>query len=478
MPADLIRSLFSDLWSVFLIVLFFGGSIFVHELGHFLAARRRGLQVERFSIGFGPKIVAWKGRDGVEYRLSWLPLGGYVALPQLADMRGIEGETTDAAHLPPIGYADKMIVSVMGAVFNVLFAFLLACVVWVVGQPTTAERATTQIGAVLPTIELPDRTEVPGPAAVAGLRPGDTVLRIDGRRVRDWMDLHQTLVAGTGRAPDGSPQAVFTIEREGRELQVVVNPQLSGADRFRRIGIEPAEDLVVAEVLPESPASAAGLQPRDRIVAVGGQPVFKIEAFRAAMQAHAESGVAVTVLRDGQPTELFVRPRLENDERTGQQVARAGFLFASSYRLIYPAPWTQIADNARMTFQVLGSLLSPRSDIGLSHLSGPPGIARAYLALSENFRLVLWFTILINVNLAILNLLPIPVLDGGHMLFATIAKLRGRALPPSLVQNLQGVFIVLLFSLMIYVSFFDIRRWVRDSRTDPAQVEHVTPTTP
>jgi regulator of sigma E protease len=119
----------SNLWPVFLIVLFFGGSIFVHELGHFLAARKRGLVVQRFSIGFGPKIFSWT-RNGVEYRLSWLPLGGYVALPQLADMAGIEGESDKPREqLPPLTYADKMIVSVMGAVFNVIFAFLLACLI-------------------------------------------------------------------------------------------------------------------------------------------------------------------------------------------------------------------------------------------------------------------------------------------------------------------------------------------------------------
>ena len=91
MPADLLQTVLSNVWSIFLVVLFFGGSIFVHELGHFLAARRRGVHVERFSIGFGPKICSWRGKDGVEYRLSWLPLGGYVTLPQLASLSGIEG---------------------------------------------------------------------------------------------------------------------------------------------------------------------------------------------------------------------------------------------------------------------------------------------------------------------------------------------------------------------------------------------------
>src|SRR5215210_9124505 len=103
--------LFSNLWAIFLVVLLFGGSIFVHELGHFLAARRRGVHVERFSIGFGPKIFSWRGKDGVEYRLSWIPLGGYVLLPQLADLGPIEGESAaDVKKLPPIDYVSKLLI--------------------------------------------------------------------------------------------------------------------------------------------------------------------------------------------------------------------------------------------------------------------------------------------------------------------------------------------------------------------------------
>ena len=134
----MLSALFSNIGTTALVILFFGGSIFVHELGHFFAARRRGLKVERFSLGFGPKIWSWRGKDGVEYRISWIPLGGYVALPQLADMQAIEGASeTPVEQLPSIDYASKMIVSVAGAAMNVVFAFLLACIIWVIGVPTS-----------------------------------------------------------------------------------------------------------------------------------------------------------------------------------------------------------------------------------------------------------------------------------------------------------------------------------------------------
>ncbi len=202
---------------MFLIVLFLAARSFVHELGHFLAARRRGVRVERFSIGFGPAIWKWRGKDGVEYRLSWLPLGGYVALPQLADLSAIEGDTaSNVAALPPVSYATRMIVFAAGAFFNFLFAFTLACVLWVIGQQTSEDLATTRIGYVVETIGLPDGSTVPSPARVAGLKVGDVIRAIDGETVRDWPDLLQTLVTSSGMAVDGRRQAVFTIERGGK----------------------------------------------------------------------------------------------------------------------------------------------------------------------------------------------------------------------------------------------------------------------
>ena len=205
---DILAPLFANAWSILMIAVFFGGSIFVHELGHFLAARSRGVVVERFSIGFGPKIFAWKGKDGVEYRLSWLPLGGYVALPQLADMRGIEGESrADLAKLPSPGYATRMIVFGAGAFFNILFAFALACIVWGVGLPTSADQATTRIGYVVDKVTTSDGARVTSPAAEAGLRVGDTVRAIDGRKTETWQELLQVLLTSSGRTADGESRA-------------------------------------------------------------------------------------------------------------------------------------------------------------------------------------------------------------------------------------------------------------------------------
>lgn len=468
----MIDFILSNLWSVLLIIVFFGGSIFVHELGHFLAARRRGVLVERFSIGFGPKIFSWKGKDGVEYRLSWLPLGGYVALPQLADMRGIEGESTaDLAAVPPPSYATKMIVFVAGAVFNIIFAFLLACVVWGVGQPTTTSLNSTRIGVISPTIKLADGTEAVSPAVEAGLQVGDVIRSVDGKAVDTWVGFIQTLAAGSGRTADNRREATLSIERDGRTFDVAVYPRLAGDDGFRMIGVEPADTLTVGRALPDSPASAAGILPEDVILKVDGQSVASVEQFIAFVQKPAGAPVALAVKRGEQTLTVPITPRLGKN-RAGQPVYQVGIEYRNNYIVIHPSPFKQLADHATMTWRVLSGLVTPGSDLGPSKLSGPVGIARGFHSMAQiDIRLVLWFTILVNVNLAIFNLLPIPVLDGGHMAFATIGKLRGRALPPQFIMTAQQVFMVLLFTMIIYVSSYDIRRWIRDARATPPPIE-------
>lgn len=468
---EFLSGLFSSVWSIFLIILFFGGSIFVHELGHFLAARRRGVKVTRFSIGFGPAIWQWTGRDGVEYRIAWIPLGGYVALPQLADMAAIEGGSDLTEPLPPISYSTRIIVFAAGAAFNILFAFVLATILWVAGQPTSEDLATTRIGYVSKTITLADGTAVTSPAAEAGLRVGDTIRAIDGTEVADWPELLQTLVTSAGQTVDGRRKAVFAIEREGQRQDITVYPRLSGDENIRRVGIMPAYTPIVANVPEKSFARTLGLQVDDELKALNGAPLLNIVPLMDLMQAKTPEAFTLTVLRAGQTIEFTVPAARPKDVTT-----LFGADFRTSFGLVHTNPVEQVASQIRMTLRVFVSLIQPKSDIGISKLSGPVGIGRIYWDASKaGIRYVLWMAILVNVNLAIFNLLPIPVLDGGHMLFATIGKLRGRALPVNFIATAQSIFIVLLFSMMIYVTVFgDIRRWARDIKADTQAREAAT----
>ena len=463
MPSDLLQTLFTNLWVFFLVVVLFGGSIFVHELGHFLAARRRGVHVERFSIGFGPPIWSWRAKDGVEYRISWFPLGGYVLLPQLADLSALEGEShSDTARLPPVSYASKMIVFVAGAVCNVLFAFALACVVWITGQPVSSELTSTTVAEVLPKIEDADGKLVPSPASQAGLKPGDVVLAIDGAPVNTFEEIMEQLALSSGWNKEGQRETIFRLRRAGETLELKLRPVLSGDEKIRRVGFRPAGKFVIEKVTAGSIAEKAGFQPGDRIVEVNGKPTLTRNQLSDAFRAALGQKINVTVHRGSGPSMLgFELPKNQN--------ADIGISFRLGTIYAHPTPFAQVGDSVVKTFRTLWALINPRSDIGFSHVQGPIGIISSFVDVSRaGLPLAFWFTILVNVNLAIFNLLPIPVLDGGQMLFATIARLRGRPLPVSFIMTAQSVFLVLLFSMVLYVSVFDVRRIVRDVKADRA----------
>ena len=334
MPTDYLHTFLSNAWAIALIILFFGGTIFVHELGHFLAARARGVHVEVFSIGIGPPIISWKSAGGTRYQVAWLPLGGFVLLPQIADLGPLEGESSvSAADLPPVAYASKMLVFVAGAVFNVLFAFLLACVIWQVGQPENNESESTQIGYVSRTIELPDGSSVVSPAAKGGLRVGDVIKSIDGHKISDWGDVNDTLVMGSGHDMDGGRNAVFVLERDGKTIVLTLHPQLSGDDRLRRVGIVPGYDLNVHSVEANSAVAKAGLLPGDSIVSINGMPIRNAAGLGEEISAEPAREARLGVVRDGKTLELVVPPRTAT-------LAVGDIEFLAGYHMTYPSPFT------------------------------------------------------------------------------------------------------------------------------------------
>jgi regulator of sigma E protease len=468
-------SAFTNFTFLFIALLALGASIFVHELGHFLAARRRGLLVERFSIGFGPRLFGWK-RDGVDYRVSLLPLGGYVALPQLADMGRIEGaEDPDAKPLPPISYADKMIVAVMGAVFNVIFAFFLALILWAIGRELPAAEQTTTIGYVSEQVVDFRGEAVPGPGFVAGLQPGDEILRIDGQSVRNWQSVFYTVLTGSRIDREGQRVAELEILRNGEVLQKTLFPVVVNAEeRIRDIGIHQVSRIFVAALLPGMPAASAGLQEGDILISVDGSPVFSL-------------GFLLDYLatREGQPLELLIQRgeslltfmiAPQRPETGGQPII--GFRPGLATERVHQNPIELMSGMFTMIRQTMSALVNRHSDVQFRNMSGPAGIVHAIkVTASMGFAQVLWLIIFININLAVLNLLPIPVLDGGHMAFATIAKLRGKPLPRRLLESTQGTFVLLLFGLIIYISFFDVRRifsyYERPLSDPPAVIETV-----
>lgn len=458
-----------------------GFSIFIHELGHFVAAKKRGLIADRFSIGFGPRIFGWKWR-GTDFRLSLLPLGGYVSLPQLADMGRMEGGEKEDNKLPPISYTDKMIVAVMGAVFNIILAFCLSLILWGVGREVIK---STVIGNVAEEMINSDGERVPGPAYQAGIRAGDEIIEIDGQAINSWWKFQNTLATGVGRNADKRPEAEITVLRGEETLQFTVNPELASSMEMRFIGVEPETVGTplpqVLQIEKDMPAFAAGLQVGDKILKLDGEPVVSSFFLNSYLQNHKDGAIQVTVDRAGTEVIIPITPRVktENNEKTPRFGFAYDYEYAYKFERVHYNPIEQLAsfvDTMRMT---LYALLHRGSNVGLDDMSGPVGIVHGLTRMAQAGWIdLIWFVTLINVNLGLFNLLPIPVLDGGHMTFATIAKLRGKQLPQVFMEKVQMAFVLLLLGFMVYVTFFDVGRVGRDIGLIQDEIPAPAETTP
>ena len=447
------------------VLLLFNLLIFVHELGHFLAARWRGLKIDRFAIWFGKPI--WKKKiNGIEYALGTIPAGGYVALPQMATMEAIEGKSESAGQpLPPISALDKSIVAFAGPLFSFLLAVVFAGMVWAVGRPSNDHDNSTQVGWVDPD----------GPAWKAGLRPGDEILEIDNHPVKNFAPPSQDSVTWRIITSQGASIPI-KYRRDGKEHVAEAVPsrrQTHWYERkdLRHIEIAPADKAVIFGVVSNSPAALAGLRRGDEIVAVNNEKVYSPAAVEYAEQVLTNGPikpVAFTVEREGKSFAcVLLAQKPLKPAGSGPSFGITAWQANTNVTLIHPSPLEQIRESAGQIFATLGTVFSHKSDMGVQQLGGPVMIVRLYSNLfeSENgWRLVLWFSVVLNVNLALLNLLPFPVLDGGHIVLALIEVARRRPVSGVVLQHLQNACALILIGFMLFIAFFDTGDWVRSAR--------------
>jgi len=476
------------------VVLLFNLLIGVHELGHFLAARWRGLKVDRFAIWFGKPV--WKKKiGGVEYALGWIPAGGYVALPQMASMEIIEGKSGQPQEkvvepwaervggdlvetqkpdeiLPKVTPLDKIIVAFAGPLFSFLLACVFAVVVWQVGKPSNEADNTTTVGWVMPT----DDYGQPGPAWQAGLRPGDTILEVDGHPVHHFAPTSSDSVTWRIITSESTNIAIKYL-RDGKEATVYAVPfhaQTKWYERraLRKILISSAGDAIIYEVATNSPAALAGLKPGDQIVALNGEKIyspFAVDAAQEAMSNQVVKPLTLTVRRAGEQfdrTLLPVKPL--SPTNAYPQLGIMAWQGDTNTTLVHPSPVEQIQASAGQIFNTFGALFS-KSEIGVQQLGGAVMIIRVYSNLfqdEDGWRRVLWFSVILNVNLALLNMLPLPVLDGGHITLSLIEWIRRRPVSANLLNYIQNGFAALLISFMIYIAFFDTGDWLRSAHAD------------
>jgi len=517
---------------VFEVLALFNLLIVVHELGHFLAARWRGLYIEKFGVWFGKPI--WKKTiNGVEYSLGSLPFGGFVALPQLAPMDIIEGKAdVDRAQLPKISAFDKIIVAFAGPLFSFLLAVVFAVFIWIEGRPVSESEATTNIGYVVPD----------SPAVQAGLKAGDKILSVDGHAVTRFGGMSEDSISWRIVRSEGETIPITVARNEDGAVRVItveakpiIPPTRAWMRRgLRQIEIFPAETPLVARVQPNSPAAKAGLQANDLMVGINGKPLYHINgiddflrehpsvpiqlnlkrngadvtvpfepgplvvgevskdspASRAGLQKgdavlaidqipmkstaaasdyirhHGGQTVRFSVERDGKKFELKVTPEVPQ----GEPYPRIGISWEDNYGIVldtygrltrtHPTPLEQVRAATLAVVNTFGAIASPKSDVKLQHMSGPVMMLRVYYLMFENrdgWLMALWFSVVLNVNLALLNLIPMPVLDGGHIALAIVEALRRRPVNARVLEIVQTACAVVIIGFMIYIAFFDVQ---------------------
>lgn len=431
----------------------------VHEYGHFQVARWCGVKVLRFSFGFGPVLARWQDKRGTEYAWSLFPLGGYVKMLDETEGEVSAEELPYAFNRQPLW--KRVAVVVAGPLFNFLFALVALWLVAVIGIQSLAP----MIAEVKPG-SLADR---------AGIRAGQEIVTVNDQPVYSWRDFQFILMPFIGSKAD----LIFTTKPIG-DSQDLQSHALSLADwqldpkkpdllaSFGLVPFVPAIPPVVGQVVEDSPAAKAGLKVGDVIQAVDGQKIEDWLQVVEYVQTRPNQVISMGLLRNGKPVEM--RVRLGSQELNGQAV---GLLGVRSQKVDWPAHWLrlqryspweavglsirQTLDLTSTTLTLLGRLAS--GQLGLHHLSGPVGIAQgAGDSARGGLSYYLAFLALVSISLGVLNLLPIPMLDGGHLLYYLIEKITGKPLaePTKMVGVYMGL--ALLMLMMIVALYNDISR--------------------
>lgn len=428
----------SSLYTLLSFAFALGVIIVVHEAGHLLMAKAFGVRVMTFSVGFGKRLWGIQ-RGETEYRLSAVPLGGYVRLG------GESPEDVDPSD--PREFLNKprwqrVLVYLAGPAANIVLAVLVFSLVFMVGiEVMSFPDMPPLIGGV----------EASSSAAQAGLRRGDRILDVNGERVESWQDV----LLGVMGSPN-KPVAL-TLRRGPQTLRATVTPKLVPRyDVGDLAGMIPMVRPQVIEIVQGQPAEAAGFRPGDEIRAVDGKPVIDSQAFVDAISPRAGQRVDVAVLRDGRPLTLTVTPR--NDNGSGRIGVKIGFYqrFGPSRAFVEGARYSM--QTVEQIFQILGKIFT-RQLSAKGALAGPIEIAKqSGEAARIGFKYLLQLMGFISISIAVMNLMPIPILDGGQIFILMVEGVIRRDLSLRLKEIISQVGFVMILLLMFVVIYFDVMK--------------------
>lgn len=446
------------LWNFVFFIIALGTLVTVHEFGHFWVARRCGVKVEKFSIGFGHSLWSRVAKDGTEYSVSLIPLGGYVKMldTRVEDVPdALLGQAFDKKPL-----WQRTAVVAAGPVFNFLLALMVYWCVFIIGTPSVKP----VVGEVAPNSIV----------AEAGIEPGMELKAISGIKTSNWQSVSMQILAHIG-----DPSMTMTVSIPG-EINTEETKQLDLStwqfdperdSPLASLGVSPfwpEVRQVVKQVTPDGAADKAGFMSGDRIVAIDGQTMSSWQDIVSVIQQSANKTLAVDIVRQGQPLSLSLSP--EQKMRDDQALGFAGIApevdeWPAEYRFDLQYGPVEAVSKAfektgqviQLTFTMLKKLVV--GDVGLNNLSGPISIAKG-AGMSAEVGLVyfLGFVALISVNLGIMNLVPLPMLDGGHLLFFAIEAVIRRPIPEKIQEVGYKIGGAVVFSLMALALFNDFAR--------------------
>lgn len=441
--------------------LLLGALIVVHELGHYLVARWAGVKVLRFSVGFGRPVVTWRfGKDRTEWSIGLFPLGGYVRMLDESEGEVAPHEIHRSFNRQSVG--KRMAIVAAGPLANLLLAVIVYWGLFMVG----VEELRPVLGTPAPSSS----------AAFAGVENGDRVLKIGCEPIETWSQMRWHLLKSMV-AHDTVELEVINPRSEinWRRIDLSAARGAEGDDPVARLGIrsfQPVIRPVVGGVSPESAAESAGLVAGDEILGVNGRPIKSWTDFVQVIRSSPNVPLQIEILRGEQYRTLTITPREILDDK-GEKIGRIGAavhddgqdratLFVTVRHGFFPAlgkafseTWDQSVFSLRMMAKMVTGSLS------LKNISGPVTIAD-YAGKSAKLGIgpYLKFLALVSISLAILNLLPIPVLDGGHLLYYLAEFIRGSPLPEQYMAIGQKVGLVLLLMLMAFAFYNDLTRLI------------------
>ncbi|KKD58398.1 zinc metallopeptidase RseP [Grimontia sp. AD028] len=446
------------LWNLLFFLIALGILIAVHEYGHFWVARKCGVKVERFSIGFGKSIWKKVGKDGTEYTLAMIPLGGYVKMLDERVDEVPESQKEHAFNNRPLWQRSAIVAA--GPAANFLFAIAAYWLVMIIGVPAVKPI----IGDVAPQ----------SIAAQAGIEPGMELTEISGIKTPDWESVNFQLIAHIGDSemtlavkPDEN--AAYAIEKKLDLATWSFDPESQSA--LRTLGMTPYRPeitKVLSNVVEGSAAEKAGLLVNDRLLSLGDKPVTEWSGVVETIRANPGQALPVLVERDGAEVSLTLTPDV--NEQDGKATGYAGFApyvepWPESHQLtLQHGPLDAIPAAMDKTWQVVSLTAGMikklfTGDVAVKNLSGPISIAKG-AGMTADFGLVyfLGFLALISVNLGIINLLPLPVLDGGHLLFFGIEAVTRRPVSERVQDMGYRVGTAIIMALMAVAIFNDFAR--------------------